>query len=495
MHPGQVPRVSRKTRGGGLAGFALGCRNYLAWHPILGGLGLSLTTAILITTIAALVPAIIPVVNGWPICTPLNGVALALLLPIRRRHWPWIVLGLIVALSQGGRLAPSIAHMSALAVFANLAEVCLAAFTLPPFRNLKQWLQEPRLVPAFFGYAMVLGPLLMSAANATRLSGATDFRSRLGTLTLAEALGIALATPLVLVLLNRETYALLGPRALPQTLGLFGLMVAAIWLTIPAASPIVLLAPTIVLLIIAFRLGLRAAILGIGGSAAAAFFATVHAHAAPATAQTFLAIVTIVVLPLSVVLTNKHFLEDRLDDANGELDKLRSLDRLTGVPNRKRFDLVLEREWQRALRDLKPVALIMVDVDNFDLFNQHYGPQAGDECLRRVAVRMAELPHRAYDLLSRYEGGRFTVLLPGASGEAVERIAEEFRAEIAAQEWPHQFSPFERVTVSVGWAAIIPSERSRPDALITAADIALRLAQENGKNRVEGVNANVAHLA
>jgi diguanylate cyclase (GGDEF)-like protein len=104
---------------------------------------------------------------------------------------------------------------------------------------------------------------------------------------------------------------------------------------------------------------------------------------------------------------------------------------------------------------------------------------------------MSDQPHRAYDLISRYEGGKFTVLLPGASGEAVERIAEEFRAEIAAQEWPHELSPFERVTVSVGWAAMVPTDHSSPDALIAAADTALRLARENGKNRVEGVNANL----
>jgi diguanylate cyclase (GGDEF)-like protein len=454
-----------------------------------------------------------PTIDGWAICTPQNGVVLALLLKTRRRLWPWIVLGYVVALSQGMRAVPADPHIGTLGIFGNLAEVGIAAFALPPYRSLKQWLQERRLLPAFLGYAMLLGPVLMAAATALRVSAASagnagldvPFWGRVRTIAFAEALGMALATSLVLVLLNQDTYALFRWRALPQTVALFCLSAGTTWVIFEfGASSSLLLAPLAVLVVLAFRLGLRGAILGLGISCATAVGYVLReqqslsgvAHGSPAllaaNVQTCFALAILVILPLGVTLANKRYLEDRLGDAHGELDRLKSLDRLTGVPNRKRFDLVLDREWQRAVRDPKPVALLMVEVDDFDLYQEHYGPQAGDECLRLVAAKMAGQPHRVYDLVSRFDGGKFTVLLPGAPGEAVDRIAEEFRAEIAGQEWPHQWSPFERITVSVGWAAMVPAERSSPDALIAAAESALLLAKENGKNRVEGFNPSAA---
>ncbi len=479
---------------------SLRARNYFDWHPVTGGFFLAIATAVLITGLAAFNSFAMPSISGWAICTPQNGVVLALLLMTRRKLWPWIVLGYVAALSQGEKAIPSGPHPTALEVFGNLAEVGIAAFTLPPFRNLKQWLQERRLLPAFLFYAMILGPLLMALTVARQAPGTVgsvadaslNFWARVRIVALAEALGIALATSVVLVLLNSETYKLFRIRALPQTLALFAISGSSAWLVFQAGStPLLLLIPVAILVIIAFRLGLRAAVLATALSTVAVAIWVLQFHGPAAAPQTYFALAILVILPLSVTLASKHYTEVRLHDAQHELDKLKSLDRLTGVPNRKRFDLVLDREWQRATRDPKPVALLMVDVDDFDSYNQHYGPQAGDDCLRLVAARMSDQPHRAYDLISRYEGGKFTVLLPGASGEAVERIAEEFRAEIAAQEWPHELSPFERVTVSVGWAAMVPTDHSNPDALIAAADTALRLARENGKNRVEGVNANL----
>jgi diguanylate cyclase (GGDEF)-like protein len=450
----------------------------------------------LLAEAAALLSVAMPLVDGWAICTLQNGVVLALLLTTRRRNWAWILIGYAVGLSLGDKVSLSILHLSTLQVFGNLLEVCLAAFTLPPFRNLKQWLQEPRLLPAFLGYAMFAGPSLMALTMASHLSLAgagSGFWPRVGTVALSEAIGLTLTTATLLVLLNRQTYALFNVRQLPQTIGLLALAGLAPWFAVHSGSSgLLVLAPMAVLLVITFQMGLRAAVLGVAITCAVAAVLNHHANGgAPdlaATTQILFATAIFGIMPLGVILKRKYLLEERLLDAHVELDKLKSLDRLTGVPNRKRFDLVLDREWQRATRDPKHVALLIVDVDHFDSYNQHYGPQAGDECLRLVAARMTEQRHRAYDLISRYEGGKFTVLLPGASGEAVERIAEEFRAEIAGQAWPHVQSPFERITVSVGWASLIPTEDTRPGALIAAAESALRIARANG-NHVAGVDA------
>ena len=195
-----------------------------------------------------------------------------------------------------------------------------------------------------------------------------------------------------------------------------------------------------------------------------------------------------------MALFHRSELNQRVKNYQAELDKLKSLDRLTGVANRKRFDLVLTREWHRATRDPKPIALLIVDIDYFDRYNELYGTQAGDERLRLIATRLAEQPHRQYDLVSRFEGGRFSVLLPGASGDSVKRIAEEFRAEIAALDWPHDRSQFNRITVSVGYATMVPETHLKPELLISAAEAALTSAKKKGRNRVEGFASKIVEI-
>ena len=212
----------------------------------------------------------------------------------------------------------------------------------------------------------------------------------------------------------------------------------------------------------------------------------------PPRPQTYFALAVLVILPLSVTLASKHYVEDRLADANGELDKLKSLDRLTGVPNRKRFDLVLDREWQRATRDPKHVALLMVDVDDFDLFNQHYGPQAGDECLRLIADSDGQTsPTAQYDLrFTVSKADKFSVLLPGASGDAVKRIGEEFRAEIAAQStgrmsgasiWPRDG------LCGLGRRCFLTPKAPSLTQLIAAAEAALRVGKKERQEQGRGL--------
>ena len=423
----------------------------------------------------------------------------------RRKLWPFLLLGYVLALSKGTTLTNASRHPAVLEIFSNVAELLLAAFTLPPYRSLKQWLQEPRLLRAFTGYALVLGPAIMALTVAHTTGAGADALSRLHpgfwerarVLGLSEALGVALATPLVLVLCNPHTYRLVRWAALPKTLGLFGLLALATWFAFTQTGHYAIFFPYAILIAIAFFLDLRGAVIG-----TALFAAIVSVHAAHGlllagqvtSLQTGVVLAVLAILPLSLTLFHRTELETRVRDYQAELDKLKSLDRLTGVANRKRFDLVLTREWQRAIRNPKPVALLMIDTDFFDLYNQLYGTHAGDTCLRLIATKLAEQPHRQYDLVSRFQGGRFSVLLPGASGDAVKRIAEEFRAEIAALDWPHERSQFGRVTVSVGWASMLPEINLPSELLVSAAEAALSSAKKNGKNRVEGFPSKVVEM-
>jgi diguanylate cyclase (GGDEF)-like protein len=462
-------------------------------------------SALGVTALSSLFEAFIPAIGGWPIFTPLNGAVLAILLMSRRKLWPFLLLGYVVALSQGTVLAGGARHPGTLEVLGNVAELVIAALTLPPYRNLKQWLQEPRLLRAFTGYALILGPALMSLTIARRAAGSAGavadlhagFWERARVVGFSEALGVALGTSLVLVLCNPQTYRLFRWRVLPKTIGLLSLLSLTTWFAFTQTVTPAIFAPYAVLIAIVFFLGIRGAVLGT--AIACAIISGLSAHgpllAGQAMfAQSCLSLAVLTVFPLSVSLFNRSELEVRVKDYQAELDKLKSLDRLTGVSNRKRFDLVLAREWKRATRDPKPIALLMIDTDFFDLYNEQYGTQSGDECLRFIAAKLSDQPHRHYDLISRFEGGRFSILLPGASGDFVKRIAEEFRSEIAALDLPHETSQFGRVTVSIGWASMLPETDLKPELLISAAEAALASAKKKGKNRVEGFGNNIVEM-
>ncbi len=494
------------------------CREYFDWHPVTGGFVVLVATAFVVTGLLRGVEAVVPVAGGWPVFTPVNGVFLAVLLMSRRKLWPFLLLGYLAALWQGSALTGVAHRPGGLEIAGNLAEVLISAFALPPFRHLKQWLQEPQLPRAFTAYAMMLAPTVMCLAAAMHSGAGTgDLRAgymdRARTVGFAEALGVVLGCSFVLVLCNRKTYELFRWRALPKTVGLYALLALTAWISFNWQSYPVVFLPYALLLATAFMLGPRGAVLGtvlmcsivagLTGSGSAYSQHAISVGSAVADmgreqavlTQSYLALAVLLVFPLAVTLERRDELGARLEDLQGEMDKLKSLDRLTGMANRKRFDLVLMREWQRAQRDPKPVALLMIDTDFFELYNQMYGHQAGDQCLRMIAAKVAEHPHRAYDLVSRFEGGRFTVLLPGASGEAVARIAEEFRAEVASLEWPHEQSQFGIVTVSVGWASLVPEGDLQPEFLIASAEQALASAKRKGKNRVEGFSRKMVAMA
>jgi diguanylate cyclase (GGDEF)-like protein len=136
-----------------------------------------------------------------------------------------------------------------------------------------------------------------------------------------------------------------------------------------------------------------------------------------------------------------------------ELRRISTTDFLTGVANRRGFDDLLEREWLRARRAGNPVALLLIDVDNFKLYNDHYGHPSGDVCLRSVAQALADLCHRPADLVARYGGEEFVLLLPRTPRGGGEHMARRILDAVAALGIPHETSPTARhVTVSVGVA-------------------------------------------
>jgi len=170
--------------------------------------------------------------------------------------------------------------------------------------------------------------------------------------------------------------------------------------------------------------------------------------------------------------------------ANARLEALTLVDGLTGVANRRAFDIALEREWQRARRDGTSLALVLVDVDHFKAYNDTYGHQAGDDVLRRVAAVLRNAGRRPTDVVARYGGEEFAIVLSGADTESAMRIAETARAEVEALGIEHSGSTPRRLTISAGLAATTPAPNAEPASLIDAADKALYRAKNEGRNRV-----------
>lgn len=168
-------------------------------------------------------------------------------------------------------------------------------------------------------------------------------------------------------------------------------------------------------------------------------------------------------------------------------DALRALillDPLTGVANRRAFDERVEMEWRRCGRAQLAVSLLMVDIDHFKLYNDHYGHPAGDATLVQVARAMRNAAGRSQDLVARYGGEEFAILLPQLEEQGATGVARRLMHELEMLDIPHAASPTsQRLTVSIGIAAMVPGEHSQPGDLVQVADALLYQAKADGRNR------------
>lgn len=173
-----------------------------------------------------------------------------------------------------------------------------------------------------------------------------------------------------------------------------------------------------------------------------------------------------------------------LEESNRKLAALNITDALTGIANRRHLDDMMQLEWSRALRNQRPLALLMLDVDHFKSYNDFYGHQAGDTCLQKVAQILSGTVHRAGDTVARYGGEEFVILLPECGSEEAFAVAEKVRQKIERTSLPHEKSGTGIVSVSIGVHSMIPTETISSSDLIKTADEALYKAKSQGRNRV-----------
>jgi len=179
----------------------------------------------------------------------------------------------------------------------------------------------------------------------------------------------------------------------------------------------------------------------------------------------------------------------QLEEANSMLERISNHDGLTAIPNRRSFEHFYELEWRRACREHKWISLVMIDVDFFKRYNDHYGHLAGDQCLKQIAQALQVL-NRPGDMVARYGGEEFVAVLSGTDQAGAQRMAERMQERVRELRLPHEKSEVSsQVTISAGIATEVPEAGANALNLILKADQALYLAKSRGRNRVEAVGA------
>ena len=189
---------------------------------------------------------------------------------------------------------------------------------------------------------------------------------------------------------------------------------------------------------------------------------------------------------VGVISSELNHMLSIIEQNHRDLEDLTVTDALTGVPNRLALDKKLSREWNVCRRYEYSLAVLIIDIDHFKLFNDTYGHQRGDVCIRAVAQTIEECLKRSNDMVARFGGEEFVVVLPGHDAETALQVAQLIQQSMKEKNIEHQHSPFEqRLTLSIGLAAVMPSHKSSIDGLIKQADAALYEAKNSGRNCIK----------
>ncbi|HEX7987653.1 MAG TPA: sensor domain-containing diguanylate cyclase [Duganella sp.] len=184
-------------------------------------------------------------------------------------------------------------------------------------------------------------------------------------------------------------------------------------------------------------------------------------------------------------ITERKQAEDKILQLQRELEVLSYRDSLTGVANRRMFDTLYPVEWAKARATGEPLSVVVIDIDYFKQYNDHYGHVQGDECLRRVARALDAGASRSRDLCARFGGEEFVLLLPATDEVAARNVAERCRKLLARKALPHARSGVGRVvTVSAGVGTVVPGERDDPNVFLDRVDRRLYQAKSSGRDRI-----------
>ncbi|MDB5774842.1 MAG: PleD [Herbaspirillum sp.] len=457
--------------------------------------------------------AVIPPENGVVIWLP-NAVLLAALLRFRGRRG-WALAALAFSSDVIAKLPVFSWSQAVLMSIVNLIEVG-ATYLLMRRIGASPDLKRMRDLRKFVIAGPVVGALIAGLLGAAVIQAMTPTATSYFTLTrvwwFADGLGLLIYTPLLLAFTQPQA----EPFRVRRTDGMLMLLTAALAGVIFSAHSGeihgVSVTPTLLLplvLFIAFRFGIRwttltVALISLVTSMMLVFgrrpFGEAPVYLETVRAQEFILTLCIVGMGFAVLLNElivrERELEARvrqrtreLETSNSKLAALSATDGLTGIANRRHFDQVLDSEWSHAMRSGLPIALMMLDVDLFKQYNDRYGHQAGDDCLRAVARILSLNVRRTDDFVARYGGEEFAVIVPMTDHANALDLAETICRSLEALALPHAVSPFNVVTISIGVAVRVPGKNESMQALVHMADLALYQAKQLGRNRVVTVNA------
>lgn len=438
--------------------------------------------------------------DAWTIIWPLNGLTVALLIMRPRSQWPWMLGGVELGTGLGELFVDNAVWMGLAQRICSLTEVLVSALLLPPFVSLERWLRTPR-IHLHFATALVAGPGIggLLAAVLFHYAKGQPFLLAFNNWATADALGIAATMPLALSLQSPQLRDLFKLQALPTTLGLLLLAFAGTALVFSTSRYHLLFVVFPLLLLVDSKLSFAGSAIAVVGVMFISVFFTSEALGPfgvwPAdlrvprdlAMQFFLGFQMVALFPASQMFMERRRMAEELNDTNARLTLLASLDGLTGIANRRSFDERLTVEWKVAVRQRQPIALAMIDLDNFKQFNDLYGHLAGDRCLCKVADCLARQAHRPEDLVARFGGEEFALLMPNTPWDGASKVAERIRADIHALGMEHMGNLWNQVTVSVGFASLTPGGTEGQSRLIQLADAALYQAKSRGRNRVETI--------
>jgi len=429
-----------------------------------------------------------------------NGILFGLVITRPRRQW----MGYFLA----GLAADTIADVGygdpfrvAIGVSAaNSVEVVLSCLILTRLFGAPLNLSKRRPLIGFLLVSVVGAAALTSALGA---SWTLIFYPGVGWLQmwrtwyLGDMLGMALLAPLVFMLQRPGFFASLRGRELPRTLlALLVPAVATVLVFTHDKDPLIFfLFPA--LLLVVFRLGFPGTVLTIFLVAFLAVAFTVKGHGPLmlipgehmmlrriVVAQVFLVVAIFTMFPVAALLEERVALQRSLAESEALHRWLANADELTGLSNRRAFNLRLEQEWMHALAERKPIALLLLDVDLFKSYNDLYGHLGGDECLRCIASIIGQTIGAGTGIAARFGGEEFAVILPGEGVERARSLAERIRLAVEERALSHDSSPAGVQTVSLGVAAMTPGGSDDVMELVRIADGALYEAKRLGRNCV-----------
>ena len=429
-----------------------------------------------------------------------NGLLLGLLITQPKRQWlPYFMAGLAadtfadMVYGDPFRLAIGVS-------LANSVEVVTSALLLTLWFKSPLDLSKRKTLVGFLIISVLIATALTSALGAwwtLLLVPGPPWWQMFRTWYLGDILGMAVLAPLVIMMQRPAFFSMFKRRHLTHTLlVLLAPVVVTLLVFTDSKDPLIFfMFPAF--LLVAFRLGLPGTVVNILLVTLLAIGFTVKGHGPLmliagehmllhriVVAQIFAAVAIFTMFPVAALLEEKEELKDSLAVSERRFRNLAYVDELTGLANRRAFNLEFESAWSDALASNKQLGLILVDADQFKQYNDSVGHLGGDACLRSIAHVFAEIVQTANGIAARIGGEEFAVILPNSSLAHVREVAEEIRQSVAGLALPHPTSPHGVQTVSLGVAVCVPLMGQPSIDLLKLADEALYSAKLSGRNQV-----------